>query len=249
MQIVENRALLFNTRDHAQITALIPKSKVLEEHDDGAKVLVDWSFDSWRILRNLGVTDVPHPILGRYKWPGVYTPFDHQRTTAAFLASNPRCYCLNEAGTGKTSAAAWAADYLLTRGVIHRVLIICPLSIMDTAWRSDLFKTVMHRSVGIATGSKRQREEVINSHVEFVIINFDGVKVVPEALRDGGFDLIIIDEATAIKTATTDRWKAINSLVKPNTWVWAMTGTPAAQSPLDAYGIARFVRPDSVPKS
>jgi len=248
MQVVQNKALLFTTDKHAQITALIPKSKVMGESDGEAEVLVDWSFDSWRILRNLGVDDAPHPILGRYKWPGVYTPFEHQRTTAAFLASNPRCYCLNEAGTGKTSAAAWAADYLLTKGVINRVLIICPLSIMDTAWRADLFRTVMHRSVGIATGSKRQREEIINSDVEFVIINFDGVKVVPEALRNGGFDLIIIDEATAIKTVTTDRWKIINSLVKPNTWVWAMTGTPAAQSPEDAYGIARFVRPESVPK-
>lgn len=248
MQIVDNRALLFNTRDHAQITALIPKSKVLEEGDGEAKVLVDWSFDSWRILRNLGVDDAPHPILGRYKWPGVYTPFEHQRTTAAFLASNPRCYCLSEPGTGKTSAAAWAADYLLTRGAVHRVLVICPLSIMDTAWRADLFRTVMHRSVAIATGSKRQREAVIQGDTEFVIINFDGVKVCTEALQNGGFDLIIIDEATAIKSMATDRWKALNSLVKANTWVWAMTGTPAAQSPEDAYGIARMVRPDSVPR-
>lgn len=194
MQVVDNRALLFTTRDHAQITALIPKSKVLEEHEGEAKLLVDWSFDSWRILRNLGVDDAPHPILGRYKWPGVYTPFDHQRTTAAFLASNPRCYCLSEPGTGKTSAAAWAADYLLTRNVIKRVLVICPLSIMDTAWRADLFRTVMHRSVAIATGSKRQREAVIQGDAEFVIINFDGVKVCTESLREAGFDLIIIDE-------------------------------------------------------
>lgn len=248
MQIVENKALLFVTKKHEQITSLIPKAKVLEQRGERARMLVDWSYDAWKILKNLGIKDPPHPILGRYQWPGLYTPFEHQRHTAAFLATHPRCYCLSEAGTGKTSAAAWAADYLMQQGKIKRALIVCPLSIMDTAWRSDLFKTVMHRSVGIATGSRRQREQVIASNCEFVIINFDGAKVVTEALQQGGFDLLIIDEATAVKSVSTDRWKALASLVKPTTWVWAMTGTPASQAPEDAYGIARMVRPDTVPR-
>lgn len=250
MQIVDDRALAFDTDNPAQITALIPKSRVMGINADGtSSVLVDWSVDAWRILRNLNIGDVPHPISKRYKWPGVYTPFAHQRHTAEFLASNPRCYCLNEAGTGKSAAAAWAADYLLKTKQISRVLIVCPLSIMDTAWRADLFRTVMHRSVGIATGSRKQRLDVIASNCEFVIINFDGVKVVTDALASGGFDLVIIDEATAIKATNTDRWRAMNSIIKPSTWVWAMTGTPAAQSPEDAYGIAKLVRSDSVPRS
>lgn len=248
MQIIDNKALQFVTRKHAQITALIPKAHVLAERDGKAQILVHWGEDEWRILRNIGIKDPPHPILGRYKWPGVYTPFEHQRDTAAFFAANPRCFCLNEAGTGKTSAAAWAADYLMRQGKVSRVLVICPLSIMDTAWRADLFRTVMHRTVDIASGSKAKREAVIASNAEFVIINFDGVKVVTEALKRGGFDLIIIDEVTAVKAVNTDRWKAVASLLKPTTRVWAMTGTPAAQSPLDAYGIAKLVRPDSVPR-
>lgn len=249
MQIVDNKALQFVTKKHAQITALIPRAAVLAQHGDKAQVLVHWGEDEWRVLRNLGIKDPPHPILGRYKWPGVYTPFEHQRSTAAFLASNTRAFCLSEPGTGKTSAAAWAADYLMKLGKVKRVLIICPLSIMDTAWRADLFRTVMHRRVAIATGSREKREAVINSNAEFVIINFDGVKVVTAALQAGGFDLIIIDEATALKTATTDRWKAVAALLQPTTRVWAMTGTPAAQSPMDAYGMAKLVRPESVPRS
>ena len=215
MKIVDNRALMFVTKHHEQITSLIPKSKVLETYGDKARVLVNWGLDEWRLLKNLGIKSPPHPITGKYAWPGVYVPFDHQRTTAEFLVSNSRCYVLNEAGTGKTSAAAWAADYLLTHRKIRRVLIVCPLSIMDTAWRADLFRTVMHRSVGIATGTRKQRLDVITSGCEFVIINFDGVKVATDALASGGFDLIIIDEVTAIKSVATDRWKAMSALVKP----------------------------------
>jgi len=151
--------------------------------------------------------------------------------------------------TGKTSAAAWAADYLLTRGFVRRVLIVCPVSIMDTAWRADLFRTVMNRSVAIASGSRAKRAEIIAGNYDFVIINFDGVKVVRDELEAGGFDLVIVDEATAIKNPQTDRWKALSSLLKPSTRLWLMTGTPASQSPLDAYGLAKLVNPDAVPRS
>lgn len=247
MEIVQDRALLFRTRAADQITALIPKSKVLDDGDE-PQILVNWGFEEVQLLRNLGVKNVPSPILGRYKWPGIFAPFAHQKTTAEFLTLHPRCFVFNEAGTGKTSAAAWAADYLMQQGRVTRVLVVCPVSIMETAWRSDLFKTVMHRTVAIATGSKEQRRKVIAGNFEFVIINFDGVKVVAEELRNGGFDLVIVDEANAIKSVQTERWKAIASLVKANTRLWLMTGTPASQSPLDAYGLAKLVNPEGVPR-
>jgi SNF2 family DNA or RNA helicase len=249
MQVVDNKALQFVTRKADQIAALIPKSKILERNGPLAKVLVFWGHEEWLLLRNLGVKNPPHPILGRYKWPGMYKPFDHQRITAAFAASHPRCFILSSPGTGKTNAVAWAADYLMTKGLVKRVLVVCPVSIMDTAWRADLFRTLMHRTVGIAAGTRAQREAVINGDYEFVIINFDGVKVVHSALAAGGFDLIVIDEASMVKNAQTDRWKALNALASPGVRVWAMTGTPAAQSPLDAYGLAKLVNPSAVPRS
>jgi len=248
VQIVDNRALMFITKKADQITALIPKSKVLERNGDLAKVLVNWGHDEAKLLRNLQIKGVPHPITGRYKWAGVYTPFAHQRVTAGFLATHTRCLVLSEAGTGKTAAAAWAADYLMQQGEVKRVLIVCPVSIMDTAWRADLFRTVMHRTVAIASGSRERREKLINGNYEFVIINFDGVKVVRDALEAAAFDLIIVDEATAVKSVQTDRWKALNSLLKPATRLWLMTGTPASQSPVDAYGLAKLVDPTRVPR-
>jgi len=248
MQIIENKALLFVTKKAHQITALIPKSKIIDTNGELAKVLVNWNLDEVQILRNLGIKDVPSPILGKYNWPGVYTPFDHQRTTADFFTQHTRCYNFSEAGTGKTSAAAWAADYLMTQGKIKRVLIVCPVSIMDTAWRADLFRIAMHRTAAIAQGTRTQRIAVVKGNYEFVIINFDGVKVINDELSAGNFDLIIVDEANAVKNVGTDRWKALFSLVRPTTRLWLMTGTPASQSPEDAYGLAKLLNPSSVPR-
>ena len=69
-----------------------------------------------------------------------------------------------------------------------------------------------------------------------------------DAIKNGGFDLIIVDEATHYKNTQTKRWKMLNALVTPATRLWMMTGTPAAQSPADAYGLARLVNPSGVPR-
>lgn len=244
MEIIDNKALLLKLRDPAKVTAVIPKSRVMGEHG----VLVHWGLDEAQVLKNLKIKNVPSPILRSYAWPGLHRPFDHQKTTSAFLTLHKRAFCLNEQGTGKTGSVIWAADYLMNQGRIRRVLVICPLSIMDSAWRADLFKFAMHRSVDIAHGSAEKRRAVIESQAEFVIINYDGVEVVADAIEKGGFDLIVVDEANAYKNAQTNRWKVLNGLVKPDTWLWMLTGTPAAQSPVDAYGLAKLVNPMGVPK-
>ena len=247
MEVINNAALVVRTKHPDKITQVIGKSKKIKEHEGVHDVAVYWDLANAMILKNLGFKKVLSPILGRYDWPGVFAPFNHQRDTAAFLTLHKRAFCLNAMGTGKTSAVAWAADYLLSINAIQRVLIVCPLSIMDCAWRSDLFKTVMHRRVGIAHGSRDKRIEVINSKAEFVIINYDGVETVRDEIIKGGFDLIVCDESTALKNAKTRRWKTINSLISSDTWLWLLTGTPAAQSPEDAYGQARLVNPKDVP--
>ena len=244
MQIINNKILLLNLRNPNKVTTVIPKSKQLE----GNQVAVNWGLDEARVLNNLQIKNIPSPIMGHYTWPGLHKPFDHQKTTASFLTLNPRAFCLNEQGTGKTGSVIWAADYLMKIGRIKRVLVICPLSIMDSAWRADLFKFAMHRHVDIAYGSREKRVRIINSDAEFVIINYDGVEIVQEDIANGGFDLIVIDEANAYKNAQTTRWKTLNRILKPDTWLWMLTGTPAAQSPVDAYGLAKLVSPKNVPK-
>jgi len=250
MNIVDNTALRFHcSHDVAkQITTYIDKSELIGAEGGHSEVLMYWGINEVQKLVRLlpDSNKIPSPIERDYEWPGMFTPFDHQRDTARFLTLHRRAFCFNEAGTGKTSAAIWAADYLMIHGLVKRVLVICPLSIMQSAWQADLFKTVMHRTCGIAHGSKRKK--VINGGYEFVIINYDGVNAEREAIVDGGFDLIIVDEANAYKNPSTVRWKNLAKVIRPDTYLWMMTGTPASQSPEDAFGLAKLVNPNNIPK-
>jgi len=244
MKIIDGKALLLKLRNPKQVTTIIPNSRMISQHE----VLVKWGVDEVFALRNMNIK-VPSPIEGRYDWPGKYKPMDHQRTTASFLTLNKRAFCFNEQGTGKTASAIWAADFLMKQGKVHRVLIVCPLSIMDSAWRDDLFSVAMHRSIAVAHGDAKKRRALLAQNTEFVVINYDGIEIVKEDIANGGFDLIIVDEATHYKNAQSKRWKALNKLVGPDTWLWLMTGTPAAQSPVDAYGLAKLLDYTSVPRN
>ena len=150
--------------------------------------------------------------------------------------------------TGKTASVIWASDFLINMGLVKRVLIICPLSIMKSAWQADLFKTAIHRSVAICYGTTKQRQTILTQRTEYVIINPDGVGTVEKELIACNFDLVVVDEADCYKTHTTQKWKTLNRVVKNVKGLWLLTGTPAAQAPTDAYGLAKLVNPDGVPK-
>lgn len=249
MEVYKDKALIVNTKRPELVLDKIPKSKLLKTYDNGvSQVVVNWGLDEVLTLSSMRVKNAPSPITKEYDWPGLHKPFEHQRDTAQFLSAHKRAYCLSEAGTGKTSAVIWASDYLMNKGKIKRMLVVCPLSIMQAAWQSDFFKTAMHRTVGIAHGNVEKRKKVFAENTDVVIINYDGVEIMKDEILKGGFDLIVVDEANYIKTVTTRRWKSLKKVINDDTWVWLMTGTPAAQSPADAYGLAKLVNPNSVPK-
>ena len=187
-------------------------------------------------------------ILTDYNWPGKFKPFDHQKLTAEFLTLNRKAFCFNEQGTGKTASVIWATDYLMKLGVVRRVLVICPLSIMKSAWQQDLFKFAIHRTCDVAHGSPAQRKKIFANNAEFVIINFDGVDIVKQDILNGGFDIIVVDEASAYKNAQTTRWKTLRDIAAQVKGMWMLTGTPAAQSPIDAFGLAKLINPTGTPK-
>ena len=68
MQIIDNKALIFKTRNPDKYS-VIPKSQVVGENEGVYEVAVYWGLDETRVLRNLGVKNVMSPITARYDWP------------------------------------------------------------------------------------------------------------------------------------------------------------------------------------
>jgi len=61
---------------------------------------------------------------------------------------------------------------------VNRMLVVCPLSIMQAAWQADFFKTAMHRTVALAHGTAEKRKKILAENTDVVIINYDGIEIV-----------------------------------------------------------------------
>jgi SNF2 family DNA or RNA helicase len=245
--IPEKRKLIINSNENASVAQLMPHAKLFDHN--GEKLLaVPYGVDEAMVLKNLGFS-VPAPILQYYNWPARFTPMEHQKDTAAFLTTNRRALCLNAPGTGKSISSIWAADFLLDEGVAKKVLIIAPLSTLKVVWGRELRHHLPHRSFVICTGSRKKREELLATPgVQYVIINHDGFTNMASELKD--FDVVIYDEATALKSPSSQRYKIFakwNATHKP--WLWLLTGTPISQTPADAWTLARLVESPNCPRS
>ena len=249
MLVVERaKALALKLNNPAKILESIPTAKPLEVR--GVPIVVaPHRLDEVRVLRNLGIR-APSPILHYYDWPGRFTPFEHQRQTAAFLTLNHRCLVLNEIGTGKTQSALWAADYLIKTRKVKKVLIMSPLSTLERVWGDGIFTGLVHRNFVVLHGTADKRLKLLRQDVDFYIINHDGFPIIKDECY-GMFDLVIVDEAAVLRNPSTQRFKIFRRWLdgNPATRLWLMTGTPTPNEPTDAWALAKLVNSPYVSKT
>lgn len=233
-----------------EVTKRLPDAKPVEYYPTGqVKVELDWTLQNMTILSQL-LQPAVSTIFDGYTFPGKDKPYYHQLRIAEFLTRNPRAYCFAGMGTGKTRSACWAMDYLMTLGLVKKALVVSPKTLMYSAWVADIMATCIHRTWTVLYGDRKAREKLARTRdTEIEIVNFDGVEILRPILETKQYDLIIVDESTAYKDTNTNRWKALNKLVKPETRIWALTGTPTPQGPKDAYGQGKLVTPERVPRT
>lgn len=239
-----NRAVVVPWRP--DMAKLIPHAK--EVLWEGVRRLVmPHDVEHTRWLRNFQV-DVPSPILSYYDWRGGQ-PWDVQRKTAALLTTSPRCYVLNQMRTGKTRSVLYALDYLKNVGAVRKALIVAPLSTLNIVWGREIFTTFPGRTWRVLHGTKEQRLKRLAEDVDFYVINHDGVETITEALlARSDIDAIVIDEVAVYREPRTKRWLMAQRLIRGRKYVWGLTGKPTPNAPTDAYGIAKLLRPETVPR-
>lgn len=244
------QSIVLHTDDPLQLRDLLPHSKTLAHPN--YNFAAQHTLESTKVLRNMGF-EVPAPIRFQYDWPGRFDPYDHQIQMSEFLTLHRRCFNLSEMGTMKTNAALWAADWLMRTGRVRKALIISPLSTLESVWQGDIFDTLPHRSCAVLHGAKEKRLRYLGIEADFYILNHDGVKI-PELLlaiaKRPDIDLVIVDEAGMFRNSKSDKYKSLAKLLsnRPDMRLWMMTGTPCPNAPTDAWGLARLVSPERVPK-
>ena len=249
--VVESRkAVVLQPSNMAQFTSCLPTAKEFS-HKGLQMLYVPHNLDETKVLRNLGVA-VPSPMSYQYDWPkaqGKYDPFIHQRATSEFLTFHTRAAILNAPRTGKTNSCLWTADYLMKQGLVHKVLIVCPLSTLDMVWGAEIFATLWWRKAVILHGSRERRLRLLKEDVDFYVVNHDGFAIIKDDLPPG-VDLIIYDEAAVLRNPSTIRFKQFNAFVSANpaTRLWLLTGSPTPNEPTDAWALCKLLNAPDLPR-
>lgn len=229
-----------------RITALMPHAKKIVK--DGREfTLVPHKLDEHKVLRNLGY-DIAPPILTDYTFPivGGFQPFDAQRFTAAAISVNDVTYVLNDLGTGKTRASLFAFDYLRAQGVVHKALVIAPLSTLVPTWRREIAQTYLTMKCNVLYGTAEKRHRLLAEDADIYVVNHDGLDIIADALaKRPDIDMVIYDEVTTLKNQKTARWKTANRLFRlPHIKrLVCMTGLLTPEAPTDAYGVIKAATP------
>jgi superfamily II DNA or RNA helicase len=176
--------------------------------------------------------------------------FQVQKWTTALFIENPRGYCINELGTGKTRSVLFAYDALKKAGLVRRMIVLCPLTAMRRTWYREILlyfpwlkATILHGSNKIARSKKLLKK------VDIYIINHDGLEVLQESLMEReDIDCVCVDEIGGYRNGRADKTKLLRIYVAPKDYVWGLTGSPIPRAVTDVWGPCSCLTPHTVPK-
>jgi len=151
--------------------------------------------------------------------------FPHQQEAKLFLLSRRRAILADQPRVGKTLPTAAAALENLP------ALIVCP-AIAKTVWESAFAKLAPNVSLHVVNG-KREASEV--NSADITIINYDVLQYAQTDLDR--YNTLVLDECHRIKNPKAQRTKAAMLAMKKISFVYALSGTPIPNRPIELWPI------------
>jgi len=157
----------------------------------------------------------------------------------ALMNKSPGYALLMEMGCGKTITTVAVIGRAFLNGLITRVLIIAPKSIV-AVWEEEFMKFAdFPYTLTVLTGSsdkkKQQLKAIPKEGLQVVVINYDSVSLIEANLLNWNPDFIVADESTRIKNPNAKSSKAVHRIAKKCRYRMILTGSPITQNPLDLY--------------
>ncbi|WP_323372964.1 DEAD/DEAH box helicase [Tumebacillus lacus] len=165
------------------------------------------------------------------------TPYPHQLDTAKKVLNelHGRAILADEVGLGKTIEAGLILKEYLIRGLVKKVLILVPSSLVIqwvrelnqkfkiTAWAQKSTYSWTDCDIVVSSIDTAKREQ----HREIVLAQ--------------DWDLVIVDEAHKLKNRKSKNWELINTLRKK--YLLLLTATPVQNDMKELYNLITLLKP------
>lgn len=165
--------------------------------------------------------------------------YKHQKE-AVNKALNENGYGLFlDTGCGKTLCGIEIAKHL------GKTLVLCPLSIIETAWIDDCNKFYPElKIVNCWSNSKQKKIEALNTDADIYVMNYESFKILKNEIRKKDFKCMIVDESSVMKNMksqiTTDILLCVEFI--PRRYV--LSGCPTPNHNLEIFPQIKFCNSD-----
>lgn len=145
----------------------------------------------------------------------------------------------------------------------YPALIVCPNSMCYT-WANEFHAWAPERKVAVVKGGAVARRKILASAADVFVMNWEGLRghtrlagygyiklsekdKEPKELNSLDLRTVIADEAHRGKSPKAQQTRALWAVGSQARFRFALTGTPVANTPEDAWSIMHFVAPEEYP--
>ena len=155
-------------------------------------------------------------------------------------ALNAGCYGIfSDTGTGKTLMGLEIAKNY------NEVLILSPLSVLETAWIDDCHKFYPEMSIINVWGKSRaERIKNLNTPAKIHLMNYDSFKILRNEIIKKNFDCVIVDESSVMKNMKSQITSMLLALVDFIPHRFVLSGCPTPNHNSEIFPQMKFVNPE-----
>lgn len=167
-----------------------------------------------------------------------FKPWNYQQYAINHVIDNSASGLFLDMGMGKTVSTLTSIDDLILLGEVNKVLVIAPLRVAEDTWSTEVDKWdhLKHLRISKILGSKKQREEAINTEADIYVTNRENVDwLVTECFNNWIWDMVVIDELSSFKSSKAKRFRALKKVRPYFKRIVGLTGTPAPNSLIDLW--------------
>ena len=163
-------------------------------------------------------------------------PYQHR--IIDFIYNTPKCAVWAGLGLGKTITTLTAITDLLDSLTVLKVLIIAPLRVANSVWHTEAKRWTHTKDLtfSIVTGSEKERISALFKSADIYVINRENVQWLVEHYKTKWpYDLVVIDESSSFKSASSQRFKALKKVRTLTDRMVQLTGTPSPNGLIDIW--------------
>lgn len=167
-----------------------------------------------------------------------FKPWNYQQYAINHVIDNSASGLFLDMGMGKTVSTLTAIDDLILLGEVNKVLVIAPLRVAEDTWSTEVDKWdhLKHLRISKILGTKKQREEAIDTDADIYVTNRENVDwLVTECFNSWIWDMVVIDELSSFKSSKAKRFRALKKVRPHFKRIVGLTGTPAPNSLIDLW--------------